>query len=169
MERATDWRDFLPSMLIIAVAILSSYILPSGLREASPPLAFAVIFYFLRQSTQPLMSVWVIVLAGCLLDIQQAMPIGVGISAAIILYWLARLRNERKQEPNVAKNILCFMGVSAVTMAWIYAIMSLNQGQFYPIVAVIMQWLMLVISYPLIYGLCHAIHQQMNLNQSRSL
>lgn len=169
MERATDWKDFLPSLIVLLLAIVTPYFLPSGLREVSPPLAFSVIFYFLRHRVRPLISIWIILLSGFFLDIHQAMPIGIGVSAAILLYWLSRLRDERKEHPAFLHNYLNFILVSAVIAGWIYMIMSLSQGQLYPLSAVIMQWVVWVLSYPLIYGLCHAIHQQINRHSSRSL
>ncbi len=169
MERTTDWRDFLPAMLVLAIAIIAPYLLPMGLRDVAPPLAFGVIFYFLRQRVQPMISIWVIIIAGLLLDVQQAMPLGVGISAAILLYWVAHLRDERKETLNVPLHFLRYCWVSAIVMGWIYGVICLREAQLYPLSAVVMQWVVVIVSYPLIYGLCHAIHRQMHFNQSHSL
>jgi len=169
MEKRKTWHDLLPALLAILVTLVTPYLLPMGLRSIAPPLGLSVIFYF--RSRVPFMNVavWIALLSGLLLDVIQAMPVGVGISAALLLYWLARPREERDEDRSFARNLLRFTWVSPIIMGWIYLLMSMVQGQFFPMTLPIFQWLAMVASYPLIYAFCHAIHQMMLQSKRYSL
>ncbi len=159
MDKSTDLRDFIPAILAVLVTLLAPHLLPSELRNIAPPLGLAVIFYYLRRGGFP---IWAAVVCGILLEILQAMPLGVGVSAALLLYALARRREERQEASSFARNGFRHFWVSAIVMLWIYLLMSLTQEQFFPITAPFLQWLALVVSYPLIYSFCHAMHRPMD-------
>jgi len=166
MEKPTHWRDFVPTLMVLVIAFISPYLLPSGMREIAPPLAFAALFYFVRQCPQLELSVWVVAITGLLLDMQQAMPIGVGISASILLYCLASWQQQRKELPSFSSHFAYFFAISFIIMAWIYGLMSLLHGHLFPLEAPILQWLLLLFSYPLIYSLCRVTNREMTATSS---
>ncbi|MDG1286115.1 MAG: hypothetical protein P8P30_00960 [Rickettsiales bacterium] len=159
MDKSAEWRDFIPVLLAVLVTLIAPHLLPSELRNIAPPLGLAVIFFYLRRGGFPL---WAAVICGVLLEILQAMPLGVGVSAALLLYALARRREERQEASSFARNAFRHFWVSALVMLWIYLLMSLTQAQFFPIAAPLLQWLALGCSYPLIYAFCHAMHRPMS-------
>lgn len=155
--------------MVIIVAFIAPYILPMSLRNIAPPLGLAVIFYWRRCGGEIYLPLWAVIICGVLFDISQLMPIGVGISACLLLYWLARPSEERDEVQSFASHNMRHIWVSAVVMLWIYLFMSLLQGQFFPLEAPLFQWLALILSYPLIYAFCHAIHQHMDNSTMRHI
>lgn len=169
MEQGKDWRDYIPALLAILFTLISPYFFPFGLRQIAPPLGFAVIFFWQRYRAGPNIPLWAVMICGLMLDVLQAMPVGVGISAALLLYWLSTPREERDEKQSFPRNALRHGWVSALVMLWIYLLMSLAEGQFFPTQPAVVQWLALVVSYPLIYGFCDAMHQHMDNAPRRRL
>lgn len=162
MDRATNWRDFIPAIIAVIFTLLSPYLFASSIRNVAPLLGFGVIFYYLRRGELGTISIWVVVFCGLLVDILQAMPIGVGISAALLLVLVAKRRDDRQEVQKFSYMMVRFMAASAMIMIWIYLLMSLAEAQFFPITAPLVQWLLMMLSYPLIFAFCHATHQQMS-------
>ncbi len=157
MDKSTELNDFLPSAMVLLLGLLMPYFFAAHLHPLAPPFGFAAIFFWLRQDEEPRLSLPIIAICGLLLDITQAMPIGVGLSASLLLYILAKRRSNRDKSSNFDGHNLRHIAVSAIVMTWIYLLMSFVKGSLLPIEAPLFQWLALIISYPLIYTLCHII------------
>jgi hypothetical protein len=156
---------WLPVVLALMLALVSPYILPSGWSGVVPPFAFAMLFYWRYRRNFPLI---VVVTMGAMLDIQQAMPLGVGISASLLLAGLAQYRFEREVEKNrsFAFSWAWFSAASFVTLGWIYLLMCVTQQALFPLFSPLFQWALLVASYPILYRFCHALLQWLDPQQA---
>ena len=157
MESGTIfWHEALPIALACLLTLTFPFLLPPAMRDIAPPLGLAVLFFWRYQQQFPLIGV---ILCGALLDVMQAMPLGVGISAALLLAASAKKSTSREQHRSESflRNWFRFSGASLLCLGWIYAFYAVLERQLFPLEAPIIQWILLWASYPLIYQLCFAM------------
>ena len=151
MEKSFHWSEFVPVFIVMAVTVLLPFYFAYPLQLIFPPLGLGMLCYWLSQHKIP---IWGVLLCGLLLDFSHMLPLGVGISALLLLTILIR------PEGNILK-FTKFIWSSALAMGWIYLLVSLVEGQFFPPSAPIFQWALLVSVFPLISYVCSGIDRLM--------
>lgn len=172
-RRVVEQQRSLLSVLLIVVMTLAvmaafPYLLPFEWRNLAPPVGLAMMFFWRFHRHFPL---WAVVLCGLIFDIHQAMPLGTGISAALLLAWISQRHKgqDAQARRSFTRNWGRFFRGSLLAMGWVYALMCFTQQVFYPPAYPFLQWLALVITYPLIYRFCHAMLQALDPAYARRL
>lgn len=162
-ENTTHARLLLPILTTLLVMGVFPYLLPFNWQMIAPPLGFGMLYFWRFYES---FSIWAAVLCGLLLDMLQLMPVGIGISAALLLYAFSKPRKEPENDTprSFAKRWLLFSGLSFVVLCWIYLLMSLTAQTLFTPLPALFQWLALVAIYPLIHRLCFALLQHINPN-----
>ncbi len=155
MEREIRIADYVPEVFALTLASFYYALIPLSLQPVAPPLAWCILFFYqTRFDEYQTIPLSVAVACGVFMDVYQALPLGTATSAYMIFYALCTPKEEPDEALNFSQYFLSFSWKSAIAMVWIYGIMSLWAGQFYPPLAPAMQWLILVAAYPLMHRLC---------------